>query len=408
MRFTDLVDSSFHSLKRTKTRSSLTILGIVIGVMSVILMLTLGQAAQRYILSQVSSFGSDTLFIVNGPSVDSGQPSLFIKQSLTMSDVKKLQSQPWVTIAAGQLSQGDTLIANGLDTNVTVSGTMPDQLDFGQNKIQSGNFFSSSAVDGRAREIVLGHDIADSAFGSEKPVGKSVKINGQSFRVVGVMEKAGSKGFTNVDTIVYIPITSALDLYHKTYLSQISLKTTIPVIEAKERLSILIRERHNIDNPTADASKDDFHVQTQDDLIKSASTIATILQILLTSIAAISLLVGGVGIMNIMYVTVTERTKEIGLRKSIGASEKDILKQFVFEAIVQTTVGGIIGALLGISISWLGIQLLSSLDAGWNFEFSINNVVLGVSVSAAIGIIFGYFPAKKAARLNPIEALNKD
>lgn len=405
MTIKDLVDSSLQSLARTKARSVMTMLGIVIGVMSVIMMLSMGEAAQRYILAQVSSFGSEILFVMNGPSIDKGQPSLFIKQSLTYRDIKKLQSEPWVTTIVGVVTQSDRLTANGLDTDVQVLGTMPDEIRLTDTRPKVGTFFTTSAVDSRSREIVLGHDIADQAFGSEDPLGKLVKINQVGFRVIGVMEKAGSKGFRNVDKQVFIPVTAALDLYNLNYLSRASVKTTLGLDDAKDRLTVVLRDRHNIDNPEGDPAKDDFHVQTQEDLIKSSETITGILQILLTSIAAISLVVGGIGIMNIMYVAVTERTKEIGLRKSIGAQQSDILRQFMFEAVVQTTLGGIIGTTLGITFTWIGIQIINSFSPGWSFDLSTRGIVLGLSVSAAIGIIFGYFPARRAARLSPIDAM---
>jgi putative ABC transport system permease protein len=401
----DLVGSAVASLLRTRGRSFLTMLGIVIGIMSVILMLSVGEAAQRYILAQVDSFGSDILFIQNGAAIEEGQPSLFIKESLTMKDLKKFQTESWVSIAVGKFMQSDELTANGLDTHVEVLGTTPDELRLGSLKTEIGTFFTQASVDSRAREAVLGHDIAEKAFGMEDPIGKIVKLSGQGFRVVGVMQKAGTQGFTNVDKQVYIPVTSALDLYNRRYLTYMTLKSTLPIQDAKRRVEAVLRDRHNIENPTDDPSKDDFHVQTQEDLIKSAEQVTGILQILLISIAAISLIVGGIGIMNIMYVTVTERTREIGLRKAIGAREGDVLRQFLVEAVTMTSLGGIFGVAFGVGFSWIGIQIISQFQDGWSFGFSTNGVILGLVVSSAIGLAFGYFPARRAARLNPIDAM---
>jgi len=405
MTITDLLQSSLDSLNRTRGRSALTMLGIVIGIWSVIFALSAGEAGQRYILGQVSAFGSDIVYVVNGPAVDEGQPTLFVKESLTMRDVKKLQSAAWVSALAGKTTQSDTLTANGFDTSITLVGTMPDELKLNDGHVAVGNFFSMASVDSHAREAVLGYEIAKSAFGEDDPLGKTVKISGQGFRVVGVMEKAGNKGFTNVDKLVYIPVTQSLDLSNKNYLGQIVVKGTVSEKEAKDRLQVLIRERHNIDNPTGDLAKDDFHVQTQEDLIKTSGQIVTILKIFLIGIAVISLFVGGIGIMNIMYVAVTERTREIGLRKSVGARREDILKQFLVESVFLTSIGGIIGTALGIGTTWLGIKILNSFLGGWTFAVSLNGVLLGVGVSAFIGVTFGYFPARRAAKLSPIEAL---
>lgn len=408
MRVRDLLMSSRQSLTRTKGRSALTMLGIVIGILSVILMLSIGEAAQRYILAQISSFGSDVLIISNGSKEQSGEPTLFIKESLTLSDVKKLQTEPWITLITGALSQSDELTANGFDTTIQVMGTMPDEIRFTSTRVMVGTFLDSASVDSHAREAVLGHDVADKTFGIDQAVGKSVKISGQNFKVIGVMEKAGTKSFQNVDKQVYLPVTSALDLYNKKYLSSISVKSTLPLTQAKFRLQDFFRERHKIDNPTNDLSKDDFNVTTQEDAVRSASQITDILQILLISIAAISLLVGGIGIMNIMYVSVTERIKEIGLRKAIGARRTDILGQFLVEAVILTSLGGVLGIVLGTGLSWLAIQIISHLQEGWTFAVSTRGIVLGLVVSAAIGIVFGYFPARRAAKMHPIDALRAE
>lgn len=404
----DLFTSSLQSLERTKGRSVLTMLGIVIGVMAVIMMLSVGEAAQRFILSQISSFGSDIIFIVNGPEAEQREPDLFIKESLTMKDVKKLQTTPWISMIAAKLQQNDQVTGAGLETNAVVLGTMPDEILMNDLRIEEGAFFSITSVDGRSREAVLGSTVAKRLFGEESAVGKLVKINDASFRVIGVMKEAGTKGFQNVDTQVYIPVTAAMDLYHRDYLTYITVKPTIGLEDAKDRMRVLIRERHNIDNPDDERIKDDFHLMTQEDLIESASTITNILQILLISIAAISLVVGGIGIMNIMYVSVTERIKEIGLRKSIGARRSDVLSQFLVEAIMQTVVGGTIGILLGTAFTWIGIQVIGRFQTGWTFEPSVNGILIGFAVSAAIGIVFGYFPARRAARLSPIEAMRAE
>lgn len=401
----DLLRSSFESLRRTKGRSALTMIGIVIGIMSVILMLSIGQAAERYILSQISALGSDVVFVNNGSKEREGEPSLFVKQSLVEKDVRKLRQQSWVTQVAGKLLQSDRIAGEGIEVSAQVVGTTADEQVLSDIRPVKGVFFTSASVDSRAREAVLGHEIADTLYGFNEPIGRTIKINNVSYRVIGVIGKEGSKSFQNLDKQVYIPFTAAMDTYNRQFLSSIAVKTTLNVNDAKLRLTEVMRDSHNIDNPDNEAKKDDFNVTTQEDAVKSASQITDILKILLISIAAISLLVGGIGIMNIMYVSVTERIKEIGLRKSIGAREGDILNQFLLEAIVLTTLGGVFGSLLGISLSWLAIQAINSFQSGWTFAVSWSSVALSIGVSGAIGLVFGYFPARKAAKLRPIEAL---
>lgn len=405
MLFSDLFRSSIESLQRTKGRSALTMIGIVIGIMAVILMLSIGQAAERYITAEVSSLGSDVLFIGNGSKETSGEPTLFIKSSLVERDVRKLRQQVWITAVAGKVLQSDGVSSDGIETSAQVVGTTPDEIVLSDIRTERGRFFDQSAVDGRAREAVIGSEIASILYGMNDPLGKSLKINNVSYRVIGTMQKKGANSFQNLDKQIYVPFTAAMDTFNKQYLSSIVVKTSLPISEAKERLTITVRESHNIDNPTGDLKKDDFNVTTQEDAVKSAQQITDILQVLLISIAAISLLVGGIGIMNIMYVSVTERIKEIGLRKSIGARERDILRQFLIEAVLQTTIGGLIGTVLGITLSWGAIQAINAFQSGWTFAISWSAVGLSLGVSGAIGLVFGYFPARKAAKLHPIEAL---
>jgi len=409
MRVQDLLTSSLQSLNRTKGRSVLTMLGIIIGVLSVILVLTIGESAQRQILGQISAFGSDVIYVRNGPVLSTGQPTPFFKESLTYEDVKRIASYPWATIVIGKVIQQDQINVQGITTSAGITGTTPGELEMSTTQVAEGTFFSQADVEGHSRVAVLGADVVRATFGSEDPVGKSIKINDVQYRVIGVMARAGSSGFINPDRTVYVPVTAALDTYNKRYLTLMQVRTSLSAIkDGEERIAVALRARHNIDNPTEDPTKDDFNLVTQADAIKTASTVINILQILLSSIAAISLLVGGIGIMNIMYVSVTERIHEIGLRKSLGAHRNDIMSQFLFEAIVQTILGGIIGILFGILLSWLAIDIISTYQEGWTFAVSTNGVILGLSVSAGIGIVFGYFPARSAAKLSPITALQKE
>jgi len=386
-------------------------LGIVIGVMSVILMLSVGQAAENYILSQVASFGSDLMIVRSGPGdgggTSSGPPNMTIKQTVDLDDYERLKKENWVeAISASYFSD---LLVEYQNASITprVAGVTQDETVVYNTSIKEGNFISESDVDSSARVAVLGIDAADDLFGQENPIGKRIKIKKQNYRVIGILDRAGTRFFTNLDKGVYVPVTTLMRDLNQDYVFSLSLKIgNMSADEAKERIRIILRDTHNLDNPEGDLSKDDFFIAGQEDTAAAAGVIGSILQVLLASIAAISLIVGGVGIMNIMFVTVTERTREIGLRKAVGAKQSDILAQFLIEAVVLCIVGGLIGVLAGISISYLGIEILRAFESdNWIFMIPWDGVFLGLGVSTAIGIIFGYIPARRAAKYNAIKAL---
>ncbi len=383
-------------------------LGIVIGIMSVILMLSIGESAQRFIVAQISSFGSDMVFVASGPGEVDGQPTIFVKESLTYRDLQRLKSQSWILQAVGKTMQSDEITGRGASMSVQVVGTGPDEALFSDIKFSEGDFFTQGNLDERGRMAVLGADVARKIFQGDSAIGKQIKIGGTNFTVVGVMQAGGGSAFQNRDKQVFIPVTTAMDLYNKKYLTMIQFRPSIALQEAKLRAMDFFRERHNIANPENDLSKDDFHIQTQEDIVRTASTVTDILQILLVAIAAISLIVGGIGIMNIMYVSVTERIKEIGLRKAIGATRQAVLGQFLVEAVMLTGLGGVIGVILGIGFSWIGIIIIQQFQSGWSFGLSGRGIILGLLVATAIGIVFGYFPARRAARMNPIDALRAE
>ncbi|HPN14918.1 MAG TPA: ABC transporter permease [bacterium] len=410
MKFTDVIKISLDNLVRNRRRAALTMLGIVIGVMSVILMLSVGQAAENYILSQVSSFGSDLLIVRNGPGdggTGSGPPTMTVKQTLTLKDYEKLKKQSWVSaINASVIS--DFLVEYEASTITTrISGVSPDDMLIFNTTLSQGSFISQDAFDSAAKVAVLGKDVANDLFGQEDPINKRIKIQKKAYRVIGVMNEAGTRFFTNLDKSVYVPTTALMQDTNKDRLQFMYLKISgLETDEAKERIRVLLRENHNLDNPEGDLSKDDFFIAGQEDTAAAAGMIGSILQVLLASIAAISLVVGGVGIMNIMFVTVTERTREIGLRKALGAKKADIRSQFLYEAIMLCLTGGLIGVAAGIGLSWSGIKLLQELQSpNWIFTIPMDGVVMGLTVSTLIGVVFGYFPAKRASDLDPIEAL---
>ncbi|MBD3281576.1 FtsX-like permease family protein [Candidatus Uhrbacteria bacterium] len=410
MKINDLLQISWQNLIRNRRRAALTMLGIVIGVMSVILMLSVGQAAENYILSQVAAFGSDLLIVRSGPgdgSGGTGPPNMMQKQTVDMDDYDRLRRENW--IEAISATYYTDLLVEYQNVSITnrIAGITQDELIMYDTEMKEGAFISEADVDSRTRVAVLGVDVAKELFGQENPIGNRIKIKKQSYRVIGILGESGTRFFTNLDQVVYVPITTLLRDLAEDYVLFLNVKVgDLPIEEAKERIRIILRDTHNLDNPEGDLSEDDFFIAGQEDTAERAGLIGDILQILLASIAAISLIVGGVGIMNIMFVTVTERTREIGLRKAVGAKKGDILSQFLIEAIVLCIVGGIIGVILGISISWLGIQALRAYESdNWIFVIPWSGVVLGLLVSTAIGIIFGYIPARRASNYDAIKAL---
>ncbi len=407
MKIRDLIPLSWNSLARNKARAALTMLGIVIGIASVILMLSIGKAAEQFLLSQVASFGSDIVIIANGAGDQrGGGPNPLQKQTLTLKDYRELKRQPWVEQTAGDLVSAATVTYGPENLNAPVYGATPDEIEVFPSTVAEGRFLLDDDVDGRARVAVLGDRAARELFGDASPLGKLIKVRRQNFRVIGVMEKGGTRFFTQLDDIVYIPLTSAMDLFNKDRLNFLSIRPRdLTPNQAKEEVRFLLRDTHKLDNPEGDLSKDDFRVATQDDAQQNAGTIGQVLSILLGSIAAISLIVGGIGIMNIMFVTVTERTAEIGLRKAIGAKRGDVLGQFLAEAVAVTVVGGVVGIVFGVGLSWFTVEILNRILGGWTFVLSWDAVVLAFGVSAVIGILFGFTPARRASNLSPIEAL---
>ncbi|MFH1631864.1 MAG: ABC transporter permease [bacterium] len=407
MKWPDLLETASTSLRMNKSRSILTILGIVIGIAAVILMLSIGRSAEGLILSEVADLGSDLVFVE--PSAGDpyeGPPDPFMEQTLDLDDAEAIAKSGFFSSVTAIL-QSTSIITHGEDsTFVSVIGTNEDYVDVFPSEVASGTFISSSDVASYARVAVLGSEIAEDLFGDQDPVGERMKIKNTNVRIIGVFPEQGTRFFQNLDMQIAIPVTTAQrDIFGLDNVTYIAARAIGDVEEAKEEMKWTLRDTHNIDNPEGLAAKDDFFVSTQEDAVEIIGIVGGVLSLLLASIAAISLVVGGIGIMNIMLVSVTERTKEIGLRKSVGATYKEILQQFLLEAVLLTLFGGIIGVVIGSGLSIATGYLVGLYLEGWSGNVPINAVVLGVLVAAAVGIAFGIYPARRAAKLDPIEAL---
>lgn len=400
----DLLKETYSALLMNKARSGLTILGIIIGIGSVIAMISIGQGASGSITSNIEALGSNLIMVTPGMQRNFGSQVRTQRgsaQVLTLEDSKAIQTElDAVKAVAPEVSGRYQISAKGTNTNTQVIGTTDSYLEVKNLEVAEGDFISGQNVSNVSKVAVLGPTARDDLFGEDSAdvMGQIIRINNIQFKIIGITVSKGGTGFSNQDDRIYIPISTA-----QKYLSGNEYVTTInaeavnqeSMTIAEEEITSLLLSRHNI----SDATNADFSTMNQSDIISSASSIGNTLAILLGSIAGISLLVGGIGIMNMMLTTVTERTREIGLRKAIGAKKKDITMQFLSEAVMLTFIGGFIGILTG------GIASFIISKFGTATEVSSLSVMLAFCVSAAIGIVFGYWPAQKAAKLNPIEAL---
>ncbi len=404
MTIKDILKETSSGLLSNKVRTGLTMLGIVIGIASVIAMLGIGNGATNSIQSRIESIGANLVVISPGaPSTPGSQvrASRGSANTLTMADVSALTSE--ITSAkavAPSVTSRLQVVAAGLNTNTSIIGTTPAYTDIRDVAIDSGTFFTDDQVTQLARVAVLGPTTRDDLFGvGADAVGQSIRINGNIFTVIGVTVAKGGSAGNSTDDLIYIPITVAQQFFTgNQYVSaiNISAQTSDLVTDVQNQATDILLARHNITDPT----KADFSTMNQSDMLATASSITGTMTALLAAIAGISLLVGGIGIMNMMLTTVTERTREIGLRKAVGAKKRDIRIQFLIESMMLTIIGGIIGIILGIGIAWI-ITLTGLLTA----QVSIMSIILSFGVSAIIGIVFGYYPAARASDLNPIDAL---
>ncbi len=399
----NLYRETISALLSNKSRSGLTVLGIVIGIASVIIMLAVGTGASNSITSSVSGLGSNLLTVSPGASRGPGSQvsgAAGSSQSLTRADATAIAGLSGVEDVSPEVNSQQQVVAKSANTNVSVVGAVSIYPIVHDVTMQEGSFITDKNVNSLMRVVVLGPTVRDDLFGvGAEAIGQTVRIDNQNYTITGITAAKGGSGFQNPDDTVYIPLSTAQEMITgNQYVSSISVEAanSNDLTAVTDSITALLMKWHGI----TDASKKDFNILNQASLSSTLSSITTILTYLLAAIASISLLVGGIGIMNMMLTTVTERTKEIGLRKAIGAKRRDISMQFLAEAVALTVTGGIVGVAIGYGvatiITWTGL-LTTSVTA--------YSIILAVGVSLAIGLIFGYFPARRAAALNPIEAL---
>ncbi len=404
MHIIDVLEETYSALTSNKVRTGLTMLGIIIGIASVIAMVSIGQGAQTSIQASIQSIGSNLLIVMPGAQrtpgvqVNTGRGA---SRTLVTADASAIAgSISGVKAVAPELSGRYQVTAKGTNTNTSIDGVTASYTTVRNVTIDTGNFITDQNGKSLSRVAVLGPTARDDLFGvGVDPLGQVIRIKGMQFNIIGVTKSKGGSGFGSQDDMIFIPLTTAQKfLAGADYVSTLSVQAESADImtQMQQDITDLLLTRHKI----SDSTLADFNVMNQSDIVATASSITSTLTMLLAAVAGISLIVGGIGIMNMMLTTVTERTREIGLRKAIGAKSKDINLQFLIEAVSMTFVGGIIGVALGWGVGYV-VTYLGILQT----SISLYSVLLAFGVSAGIGIIFGYYPARRASKLNPIEAL---
>ncbi|MEA2088526.1 MAG: ABC transporter permease [Patescibacteria group bacterium] len=413
---------SISGLKANKTRTILTTLGIMIGIAAIIIVMSAGEGIRGLILGQIESFGTDIIETeVKVPSIKKGESGMSADiqggasmsmgvtiTTLNLKDMEDINNLDNVEMSyAGILGQEQVSYRNEL-RKAFLLGVSSTYIDIDKTEIDYGRFYTTDEEKSLAQVVVLGSKIKEKLFGESDPIGKNIKIRKRNFKVIGVIKKRGAISIMNFDDYIHIPIRTAqkkvLGIDYVLYMIH-KIKDLSISDETAEEIKYILRNNHNITNP----DKDDFRVVTMEEMLEMVEIVTDAITLLLLAIVAVSLLVGGVGIMNTMLVTVSERTKEIGLRKAVGANNFNILKQFLIESIIITFIGATIGIALGIVISYL-IALAANFyfNIDWRFIISWLSIVIALVFAVILGLGFGLYPAKKAAKLHPIEAMRKE
>lgn len=403
MEYSEIVKSALQALRRNVMRTALTMLGIIIGITSVILIYSIGQGAVKFITDELTSFGIDYFQINPGKS----QFSTFAgSQSLTFEDLEAIKDDTSLTNikAVAPLAMASLpVVANGEEEEYIIYGVTPEMLDILRPDVLEGEFITQEQEETSEKVVVMGITASEELFGEDtSPVGESVRIGGNVYQVTGLVESTSVLAGGILNKAVFMPIDVLInDLVGEEKLQEIDISVHDPkqINQTMDDVEAILRDRHNLD----ETDENDFQLQSAQDMLNTVQTITGLLTAMIVGISGISLVVGGVGVMNIMLVSVTERTREIGLLKAIGAKESDILTQFLVEAMVMTLIGGLIGIILGV-----GGAFLISIAANIPFVLSIPAIIVAVGVSSLVGIIFGLYPARRAARLSPIDALRHE
>jgi len=404
-----ILSDTFHAALKGVTanvnRSLLTMLGIIIGVSAVVLMSAIGNSMQGVILGQISSLGSKSMVIF--PGSEEGGPGAFGagSKSLTFEDLRELEQLSSIeTLAPVIYGVGPSTYGKQKST-AQVFGVTPEFFETQDLTADEGRILDASDVDGNRYVALLGPDARDTLFGQQDPMGKSIKIGLNHYNVIGVTKALGSQFFQNSDDRIYIPYTIAQQVTGQRYINYITMNATDGFDLAFEDVKFLLRRRHGISNPTDDPKKDDFIIHSSEEAGQILGSVSLGLTMFITTIATISLIVGGIGIMNIMLVSVTERTREIGLRKAVGAKSKDILLQFLMEAVLLTVIGGFIGMAIGVVLAMFVATVVENLLATYVFSISYSSMIAAFLMAVTTGVVFGITPARRAAALSPMEAL---